>query len=44
MYVMPEVSLRWQVNSRLSMNFSYRNRFGGEFQQYTGSFGAAWRF
>ncbi|MDR0867738.1 MAG: autotransporter domain-containing protein [Planctomycetota bacterium] len=44
MYVAPEASLRWQVNERLSLNATYRGRFGGEYLQHTGNTGVSLGF
>jgi uncharacterized protein with beta-barrel porin domain len=44
LYAVPEASLRWQVNERLSLNATYRGRFGSEYLQHTGSIGLGWGF
>jgi subtilisin family serine protease len=43
-YVMPEASLRWQVNDRLGFSATYQGRFSGEYRQHAGIFGASLGF
>ncbi|GHT05407.1 hypothetical protein FACS1894139_09150 [Planctomycetales bacterium] len=43
-YVMPEASLRWQVNDRLGFSATYQGRFSGEYRQHAGIFGVSLGF
>jgi hypothetical protein len=43
-YVMPEATLRWQVNDRLGFSATYQGRFSGEYQQHAGIFGVSLGF
>jgi hypothetical protein len=43
-YVTTTVNLRWQLDTKMSINIGYNGNYGSKFYQHTGSLGFVWGF
>ncbi|MDR3110966.1 MAG: S8 family serine peptidase [Planctomycetaceae bacterium] len=43
-YVTATINLRWQIDTKMSINVGYNGNYGSKFYQHTGSLGFVWGF